>query len=233
MRATMATTTVLLMAMQLVWMTLQFAYLYGRHEIDRFVRSTDRSIADAAAPLGFDRIEDECSVLEALEFARGSRGSLSYAITNPAAMHARQQRLSLVGQLNRGVRLLEIDADAIDRHDDSSRDCVRVNGVRTHFAWSRIHASLLLWLDQHPREIVILLPSVSQSAHGRCWSPRARSLAVGLVGRTVGEMRGKLIVWDLTRDHDHYHVTPSGELRRTAASGRSGPVLLRLEEWID
>lgn len=230
----------LLIAVQLFWLAFQLCYLYSTHYVDGLtcvnltrLRSTplnlnstsswaDLSEAQLQGILWWQNWSNDTAIGRLP--IRGSHQSVTFTVNNLFSFFAKTQKLSLIEQLNSGVRALDIRlkfaAETNQLH--AYHDLVDLN-----MSWTRIWTSIVSWLESFPSEGLLLTIrdetynnhyAVATAAFAQI-DRRTRERLIVLNNRqfrrrlTVGELRGRIFVWNINEraampwaDDREFHV---------------------------
>lgn len=220
MTSTTTTTSVLwyvVVAVQLIWLAIQLTYIYANHYVDT-LRHVDLAQLNSLPPnttaarsLDWSQVTDswfwwqnwpDDTPLTAMPI-RGSHHSATYTINNVLSLFAKTQRYTLVEQLNRGVRALDVrlKADGTAYHDF----------VDLNMSWRRLWSEINSWLLAYPREGLLL--TIRDEAYRDHYGVARDAIAAAKPNNTllmlndrsferaatltVGELRGRIFLWNV------------------------------------
>lgn len=108
-----------------------------------------------------------------------SHRSQTYRVLNAQYIHLKKQRLSLLEQLNMGVRVLHIETD-------KQKLTCTINGVNLHVTLCRTLSSINDWLLHFPSEAVLILLENDAAT-----AAKTENL-IDYAATRIGQLRGKI-----------------------------------------
>lgn len=133
----------------------------------------------------------------------GTHHSCTYTINNIISLFAKTQKYSILEQLNRGVRCLDVRLKKINGQLSAFHDFVDLN-----LNWSRIWRTIKVWLETYPREgLVMMIRDEDYKGHHKvameaiaAANPQLFVLNNDDFTRgsrlTIGDLRGKIFVFN-------------------------------------
>lgn len=223
----------IVLTVQLTWLLLQLAFVYQTHYIDQLqpvklselfrlrdktlLRPSDRRLCwtnlidqgDSKRVLWWQNWHDD-TLLRDLPVL-GTHQSASYTINNVFSLFAKTQRYTIIEQLNRGVRALDIRLKLGKRRaSDTDAELYAFHDfVDLNLSWRKICSEIEAWLKVFQQEgLLLMIRDENYRNHAKIIGRACDSMSDELRGRlvlnnkdftyatalTVGDLRGRVLL---------------------------------------